>query len=139
MDTYIITNTDKPNWANFKNFETLTLANEYASSLGPKYHASLSEKEIKELSDAEKASADIAFGKMLSFDFLTNEIGKARTPEEVDLLSSKFMEVDFLLQKGAIKAARVKILAIATDELFTITDKNRYINMIDEYLSVQYA
>lgn len=138
--TYKITNTDNPQWVNFKNFDTNEAAQAYVTSLGPKYKAVPSSEQVHQLSNAEKALADIAFGEALGLDFLTNEISEPqRTPEQVDLLSSRFMETSFLLEKGAIRAARVKLLEIPTDELFTIQDRDRYIAMIDEYLSMQYV
>jgi len=139
MATYKITDNTNVNWASYQQFPSIEAAQLYVESLGSNFSVVASDVQVYELSDGEKAAADIGFGKMLSFDFLTNEIGKARTPSDVESLANRFAAVSYVLEKGAIKAARVKILEVPTDELFTVEDMNRYIAMIDEYLAMQYA
>lgn len=135
MKTYKIY---KNNWAYFKNFNSLEDAQIYADSLGSGYIAELAspEDQIPILTPTERLPLDIDFGNQLINTFLEDNrnYGYISLEESIVLLN-KFNNIEKFCRLGAIKDAEYLMLNVSTDNIFTQERKNKYLQMITNYLN----
>ena len=135
MQTYKITDTKV---SYYKNFASLIAAQTFADSLGEGYTATLAppNEQIPALTPAEIVQMNVEFGNSLVTMFMVDnaEIGVIPESESLALLA-KFQQVLPLAQLGSIKVVSELLPTLTTDAYFTQTRKDKYINLIAQYLS----
>lgn len=135
MQTYKIYNAST---AYYKNFASLQAAQTFADSLGVGYTATLApeNEQIPALTPAEIVQMNVEFGNSLVTMFMVDnaEIGVIPESESLALLA-KFQQVLPLAQLGSIKVVSELLPTLPTDAYFTQTRKDKYINLIAQYLS----
>jgi hypothetical protein len=82
-----------------------------------------------------KVAADLQFGNQLYFEFLVDNETTPATPQEVIAMFVKFGDAKNALLAGAIVQARYIVNLLTTDSLFTQERKDKYLAMMDAYLS----
>jgi hypothetical protein len=135
MQTYKIFNSTTDY---YKNFASLQDAQTFADSLGEGYTATLAppNEQIPALTPAEIVQMNVEFGNSLVTMFMVDnaEIGVIPESESLALLA-KFQQVLPLAQLGSIKVVSELLPTLTTDAYFTQTRKDKYINLIAQYLS----
>ena len=135
MQTYSITN-GKITYT--IDFASLADAQSFADSLGTGYTAELAppNEQIPALTPAEIVEMNVEFGNSLVTMFMVDnaEIGVIPESESIALLA-KFQQVLPLAQLGSIKVVSELLPAITTDAYFTQERKDKYTNLIAQYLS----
>lgn len=123
----------------FKNFDTLADAEVYfIPILGDNYiiAEAPAEEQIIPRTAQQKVADDLAFGNSLYFEFLVDNEATPATAEEVGLMFLKFGRAKNALLAGAIVQVRYEVSVLTVDSLFTQERKDKYLLMIDNYLSL---
>lgn len=135
MKTYKIY---KDNWACFKNFNSTEDAQIYANELGQGYTVIIADPQdqIHVLTLEQRLPLDIQFGNQLINQFLLDnrEIGYISIQDSITLLN-KFNDIEKLSRLGAIKDVLLLMQNVVTDNIFTQVRKDKYLQMINNYLN----
>ena len=131
MDYYKIS---KDYWEVIKKFESLDAAQTFADSLGEgytaEYYAPYTPPTLQ-----ERLSMDMAFGQQLVYVFVEDNRIMGTTQEQNDAILVKFRDILAFAQTGAIESISVHLPNIPTDEVFTQERKDKYIQMVTDYLA----
>lgn len=131
MDYYKIS---KDLWSCVKKFESLEAAQAFADSLGPGYTAEFYAPYTPP-SAAEKVQMNLAFGADLIQIFVTDNAEMNPTQEQSDALLVKFQNILSFAQVGGITSINNHLPTIPTDEIYTEERKEKYLQMIADYLA----
>lgn len=128
----------KGDWICFKNFKTIFDAEIYASELGQGYSVILADPQdqIPVLTPQQRLPLDIDFGSQLINQFLIDnrEVGFISIQDSITLLN-KFNDIEKLCRLGAIKDVLMLMQNVVTDNIFTQERKDKYLQMINDYLN----
>lgn len=137
METYKIT---KGKWSCLKNFPNFNDAEAFAASLGQGYVVSVSDVKIIEDDTVSKIEDAIKFGNSLIILFRVDNVQYEKdnnititTTESFDLMN-KFASIISLCSVGAIKEVQAVLPSITIDTIFTQVRKDKYQDLIDNYL-----
>jgi hypothetical protein len=83
----------------------------------------------------EKVADDLVFGNQLYFEFLVDNETTPATAQEVIGMFVKFGDAKNALLAGAIVQARYIVSLLTVDTLFNQERKDKYLAMMDTYLS----
>jgi hypothetical protein len=119
-----------------KKFASLEDAQAFADTLGEDYiaefYAPYTAPTIQ-----EKLQMDMQFGQDLVFVFVEDNRTMNITPEQSEAVLIKFRDILAFAQTGAITSIQTYLPAITTDDVFTQERKDKYMNMINQYLNDQ--
>jgi len=131
MDYYKIS---KDYWNVVKKFSSLQDAQIFADSLGEGYTAEFYAPYIPPTIE-EKTHMNMTFGSELVTLFINDNAAMNPTQEQSDALMSKFQTILSFAQVGGITSINAHLPSIPTDEIFTQERKDKYLQMIADYLS----
>lgn len=123
----------KGNWSLIRKFESLQDAQTFAEGLGVGYIAEFY-KEYTPPTIQQRLSNDLNFGNYLIFVFVEDNRVMNITPEQSEAVLIKFRDILAFAQTGAITSIQNYIPLIQTDDVFTQQRKDKYINLINNYL-----
>jgi hypothetical protein len=93
-------------------------------------------EQIKPLTPQNRLTFDIEFGNELINLFLLDNRGYGYiSPEDSIALLNKFSDIEKLCKLGAIRDVQLLMQNITVDLIFTQERKDKYVNMINEYLA----
>lgn len=131
MDYYKIS---KDYWEVIQKFESLDAAQAFADSLGEgytaEYYAPYTPPTIQ-----ERLTMDLEFGQDLVYIFVEDNRIMDITPAQSEAVLQKFRDILAFAQTGAITSINTYLPAIPVDEVFTQERKDKYIEMITNYLN----
>jgi len=131
MDYYKIS---KDYWEVIKKFESLEAAQLFADSLGEgytaEYYAPYTPPTLQ-----ERLSMDMEFGQQLVYVFVEDNRIMDITSAQSEAVLQKFRDILAFAQTGAITSIATYLPAIPVDEVFTQERKDKYIQMITDYLA----
>mgnify|MGYP005997063033 CR=1 FL=1 len=131
MDYYKIS---KDYWSTIRKFENINTAQTFADSLGEgytaEYHSTYTPPSIQ-----DRLIMDMQFGQQLVFSFVEDNRIIGTTQEQNDAILVKFRDILAFAQTGAINSINVHLPNITTDVVFTQERKDKYIQMVTDYLS----
>ena len=131
MNYYKIT---KDNWSVVKRFDTLEEAQTFADSLGEGYTVEYIGPYIPP-TVAERLDMDMNFCQDLITTFVYDNREIGTTQEQNDALMAKFQTILAFAQVGAVESINAHLPTIPTDEVFTQERKDKYMQMITQYLA----
>ena len=121
-------------WSTIQKFTTLEEAQTYADTLGEgyiaEYYAPYVEPTIQ-----ERLSMDMQFGNELVWVFVEDNRIIGTTQEQNDSILVKFRDILSFAQTGSITSIQNHLPNIVVDEVFTQERKDKYIDMVNDYLS----
>jgi len=121
-------------WSCIKKFESLDAAQTFADSLGEgytaEYYAPYTPPTLQ-----ERLSMDMEFGQQLVYVFVEDNRIMGTTQEQNDAILVKFRDILAFAQTGAIESINVHLPNIPVDEVFTQERKDKYIQMVTDYLA----
>ena len=124
----------KDNWSCIQKYNTLEEAQAFADSLGEGYTVEYVGPVIP-ISIEERYGMDKQFCDDLISTFVLDNRNIGTTPEQNDALMSKFQLVLGFAQVGAVKDINAHLPSITTDDVYTEERRDKYIQMITEYLA----
>ena len=124
----------KDNWSVVKRFDTLEEAQAFADSLGEGYTVEYVGPYVPP-SVAERLDMDMQFCQDLITTFVYDNREIGTTQEQNDALMAKFQTVLAFAQVGAVESINAHLPSIPTDEVFTQERKDKYMQMITDYLA----
>lgn len=124
----------KDYWEVIQKFATLEDAQAFADSLGEGYTAEFYAPYTPP-SIQERLQMDMQFGQELVFSFVEDNRIMGTTQEQNDAILVKFRDILAFAQTGAINSINVHLPNITTDVVFTQERKDKYIQMVTDYLS----
>ena len=124
----------KDNWSCTKEFATLEDAQDFASSLGDGYLVEYLGP-VEPISIEQKLSMDMSFGLELINAFVYDNRLMEITTEQSEAVLVKFRDILAFAQTGAIVSIKAYLPLIPIDEVFTQERKDKYIQMIDDYMA----
>lgn len=124
----------KDNWSTIQKFSTLEEAQAYADSLGTGYTAEYYAPYVP-MSIQERLDMDMAFGQELVYTFVEDNRIMDITSSQSEAVLQKFRDILAFAQTGAITSIATYLPAIPIDEVFTQERKDKYIQMITDYLA----
>lgn len=124
----------KNNWSTIQKFSTLEEAQAYADSLGEGYTAEYYAPYVP-MSIQERLDMDMEFGQQLVYVFVEDNRIMDITSAQSEAVLQKFRDILAFAQTGAITSIQTYLPAIPVDEVFTQERKDKYIQMITDYLS----
>ena len=130
MDYYKIY---KDQWSLIKQFATLEDAQAFADTLGTGYVAEFY-KAYTAPTIQERLIMDLEFGSSLIYVFVEDNRIMDITSEQSEAVLVKFRDVLAFAQTGAITSIQTYLPLIPTDEVFTQERKDKYSQMINDYL-----
>lgn len=83
----------------------------------------------------ERLNLDMSFGQDLVFVFVEDNRIMGTTQEQNDAILVKFRDILAFAQTGAIESINVHLPNIPVDEVFTQERKDKYIQMVTDYLA----
>lgn len=131
MDYYKIF---KDQWSLIKQFATLEDAQAFADTLGTGYTAEFYKAYVAPTIQ-QRLDMDLDFGSHLIYIFVEDNRIMDITPEQSEAVLIKFRDILAFAQTGAIPSIQTYLPAIPVDEVFTQERKDKYIQMINDYLS----
>lgn len=131
MDYYKIY---KDQWSLIKQFETLEDAQAFADTLGTGYAAEFY-KSYTPPTIQQRLNMDLDFGNHLVYIFVEDNRVMDITPEQSEAVLVKFRDILAFAQTGAITSIDNYLPLIPTDDVFTQERKDKYIQMITDYLA----
>ena len=121
-------------WSTIQKFESLDAAQTFADSLGEgyiaEYYAPYTPPTIQ-----ERLTMDLQFGQDLVYVFVEDNRIMDITPAQSEAVLQKFRDILAFAQTGAITSINTYLPAIPVDEVFTQERKDKYIEMITNYLN----
>ena len=130
MDYYKIY---KGNWSLIRQFATLEDAQAFADTLGVGYTAEFY-KAYTPPTIQQRLNMDLDFGGHLVYIFVEDNRIMNITPEQSEAVLVKFRDILAFAQTGAITSIQTYLPLIPTDDVFTQERKDKYIQMINDYL-----
>ena len=124
----------KDNWSCTKEFATLEEAQLFAESLGKGYEVEYISP-VEPISIEQRLSMDMSFGQELVNDFVYDNRIMSITSEQSEAVLVKFRDILAFAQTGAITSIQTYLPLIPTDEVFTQERKDKYTQMINDYLN----
>ena len=124
----------KDNWQNITRFDDLTAAQAKADSLGSGYSVEFISNDVVPTA-AERLWMDQQFCKELVDVFLTDNRVAEVTGAQGESLMGKFSTALSLAQVGSVSSVNYHITNMAVDTIFTQTRKDKYLGLIQNYLS----
>jgi hypothetical protein len=121
-------------WSCTKRFDTLEEAQAFADSLGTGYTVELVGPYVPP-TIAEKLSMDMQFCQELITTFVYDNREMGTTQAQNDALMVKFQSILSFAQVGAVLSIEAHLPNITTDEVFTQARKDKYTQMITNYLA----
>tara|TARA_R110002020_G_scaffold170329_1_gene359920 strand:+ start:376 stop:777 length:402 start_codon:yes stop_codon:yes gene_type:complete len=131
MDYYKIS---KGNWSVTQKYNTQAEAQAVADSLGTGYTVEYLYPYVPPTPE-ERLTLDQSFCNNLTNVFLQDNRIAGVTAEQGEALMSKFSVTLSFAQVGAVTSVQYHIQNMATDDVFTQERKDKYIQMISDYLS----
>ena len=125
---------EKANWSCIKEFETLEEAQAFADSLGNGYTVDYVGP-VEPISNEQRLSMDMSFTLVLIQTFLIDNRNAGVTVAQGEALMNKFVDVLQFAQTGAVGSVNNLLLNIEIDEIFTQDRKDKYLQMIANYLA----
>lgn len=124
----------KDYWEVIQKFESLDAAQAFADSLGEgyiaEYYAPYTPPTLQ-----ERLTMDIQFGQNLVYVFVEDNRIMDITPAQSEAALVKFRDILAFAQTGAITSINTYLPAIPVDEVFTQERKDKYMQMITDYLA----
>ena len=121
-------------WSTIQKFESLDAAQAFADSLGEgytaEYYAPYTPPTLQ-----ERLTMDLQFGQDLVYVFVEDNRIMDITPAQSEAVLVKFRDILAFAQTGAITSINTYLPAIPVDEVFTHERKDKYIQMITDYLA----
>lgn len=121
-------------WSTIQKFESLDAAQAFADSLGQgytaEYYAPYTPPTLQ-----ERLTMDLQFGQDLVYVFVEDNRIMDITPAQSEAVLVKFRDILAFAQTGAITSINTYLPAIPVDEVFTQERKDKYIQMITDYLA----
>jgi len=121
-------------WSVIKRFNTLEEAQAFADTLGTGYSAEFSSPYVAPTLQ-DRLNSDLQFGQQLIYVFVEDNRIMGITPIQSEAALVKFRDILAFAQTGAITSIATYLPSIAVDEVFTQERKDKYIQMIGDYLS----
>ena len=131
MNYYKISKND---WATVVKFENLEAAEAYAATLGEGYAVEYVGPVVP-ISLEKRLNLDLQFGNELIYTFVEDNRKTTITPAQSEAVLLKFRDVLNFAQTGAITSINAYLPLIATDEIYTEERKQKYIQMLADYLA----
>ena len=131
MDYYKIY---KDQWSLIKQFATLEDAQAFADTLGTGYTAEFY-KSYTPPTIQQRLNMDLDFGSHLVYIFVEDNRVMDITPEQSEAVLQKFRDILAFAQTGAITSIDNYLPLIPTDDVFTQQRKDKYVQMITDYLA----
>jgi len=131
MDYYKIY---KDQWSLIKQFATLEDAQAFADTLGTGYTAEFY-KAYTPPTIQQRLNMDLNFGSHLVYIFVEDNRVMDITPEQSEAVLVKFRDILAFAQTGAITSIQTYLPLIPTDDVFTQQRKDKYVQMITDYLA----
>lgn len=131
MDYYKIY---KDQWSLIKQFATLEDAQAFADTLGTGYTAEFY-KAYTPPTIQQRLDMDLDFGSHLVYIFVEDNRVMDITPEQSEAVLQKFRDILAFAQTGAITSIDNYLPLIPTDDVFTQQRKDKYVQMITDYLA----
>lgn len=131
MDYYKIY---KDQWSLIKQFATLEDAQAFADTLGTGYTAEFY-KSYTPPTIQQRLDMDLDFGSHLVYIFVEDNRVMDITPEQSEAVLQKFRDILAFAQTGAITSIDNYLPLIPTDDVFTQQRKDKYVQMITDYLA----
>ena len=124
----------KDNWSCTKEFATEEDAQAFADTLGEGYAVEYIGP-VQPISVDERLSMDIEFCLQLIQTFLLDNRNAGVTVEQGEALMTKFVNVLQFAQTGAVGSVNDLLSSISVDDVFTQERKDKYLQMITNYLA----
>ena len=124
----------KDNWSCIKEFATLEEAHAFADSLGDGYTVEYVGP-VEPISNEQRLSMDMSFTLDLIQTFLLDNRNAGVTVAQGEALMTKFVDILQFAQTGAVGSVNDLLSGIAVDDVFTQERKDKYLQMIADYLA----
>ncbi len=125
----------KDRWYVIRQFTTLDDAQAFADTLGVGYTAEFYKK-YTQPTIQERLNMDLDFGNQLVYVFVEDNRIMGITSEQSETILVKFRDILAFSQTGAITSIQSYLPLIPTDDVFTQERKDKYIQMISNYLEL---
>lgn len=132
--TYKIITTDRPEWSSYKQFNNQSEADTYTNSVGPNYTATFY-MSYTPIDIDTKLDLDLTFGKHLIREFVRDNRVAQITAQEEALMMVKFGTILNYATVGAIRKISELLPSESIDTVFTQGRKDKYTQMIADYLN----
>ena len=117
-----------------KRFDTLEEAQAFADTLGDGYTAEFYAPYVP-LTLQERLDSDLQFGQQLIYVFVEDNRIMEITSEQSEEVLVKFRDILAFAQTGAVTSIQTYLPLIPVDDVFTQERKDKYIQMISDYLA----
>ena len=117
-----------------KRFDTLEEAQAFAETLGDGYTAEFYAPYVP-LTLQERLDSDLEFGQHLIYVFVEDNRIMEITSEQSEEVLVKFRDILAFAQTGAVTSIQTYLPLIPVDDVFTQERKDKYIQMISDYLA----
>ena len=117
-----------------KRFDTLEEAQAFADTLGDGYTAEFYAPYVP-LTLQERLNSDLQFGQELIYVFVEDNRIMEITSEQSEQVLVKFRDILAFAQTGAVTSIQTYLPLIPVDDVFTQERKDKYIQMISDYLA----
>lgn len=124
----------KGDWYTIQKYASLEEAQAAAAALGPDYGAEFYEEYVPPTIE-QRLEMDLDFGSELVKTFVYDNREMGTTQEQNDAILVKFRDILAFAQTGAIESINAHLPNIPTDDVFTQSRKDKYLNMVTVYLS----
>jgi len=124
----------KGTYSVIKRFDTLEQAQAFADTLGDGYTAEFYAP-YAPITLQERLNLDLQFGQELIYVFVEDNRIMAITSAQSEATLVKFRDILAFAQTGAITSIATYMPAIPIDDVFTQERKDKYIQMISDYLA----
>jgi len=124
----------KDNWSVVQKYATIEEAQAFADSLGEGYTVEYIGAVVP-MTIEQRYEMDKGFCDNLITTFVLDNRNIGTTPTENDALMSKFQLVLGFAQVGAVKDINAHLPSIPTDDVYTEERRDKYIQMITDYLA----
>ena len=117
-----------------KRFDTLEEAQAFAETLGDGYTAEFYAPYVP-ITLQERLNSDLQFGQELIYVFVEDNRIMEITSEQSEEVLVKFRDILAFAQTGAVTSIQTYLPLIPVDDVFTQERKDKYIQMISDYLA----
>tara|TARA_R110000787_G_scaffold145436_3_gene259264 strand:- start:722 stop:1123 length:402 start_codon:yes stop_codon:yes gene_type:complete len=117
-----------------KRFDTLEEAQAFADTLGDGYTAEFYAPYVP-LTLQDRLNSDLQFGQQLIYVFVEDNRIMEITSEQSEQVLVKFRDILAFAQTGAVISIQTYLPLIPVDDVFTQERKDKYIQMISDYLA----
>lgn len=121
-------------WSVIKRFDTLEQAQSFSDTLGDGYTAEFYAPYVP-LTLQERLNSDLQFGQQLIYVFVEDNRIMDITSEQSEEVLVKFRDILAFAQTGAVTSIQTYLPLIPVDDVFTQERKDKYIQMISDYLA----